>query len=83
MAISAEVDMIMTAHIIVKTLDPTMPATLSKKVLTGLLREQMGYRGIITTDALDMEGAQLAVMTEDEKGTYTRLKAAADAEGND
>lgn len=33
MAISAEVDMIMTAHIIVKTLDPTMPATLSKKVL--------------------------------------------------
>lgn len=74
MAMSAGVDMIMTAHIIVKALDPTMPATLSKKVLTGLLREQMGYRGIITTDALDMEGAQLAVMTEDEKSTYIRLK---------
>lgn len=83
MAMDAGVDMIMTAHIIVKALDPTMPATLSKKVLTDLLREQMGYRGIITTDALDMEGAQLAVMTDDEKAAYTRLKAAADTEGDD
>ena len=53
-AIAADVDMIMTAHIIVEAIDPDLPGTLSPAVLTGLLREEMGYDGIITTDALDM-----------------------------
>nr|WP_255622466.1 glycoside hydrolase family 3 protein [Tessaracoccus sp. OS52] len=53
-AIEAGVDMIMTAHVIVEAIDPTMPGTLSEAVLTGLLREEMGFDGLITTDALDM-----------------------------
>ncbi|WP_371151933.1 glycoside hydrolase family 3 N-terminal domain-containing protein [Buchananella felis] len=74
-AIDAGVDMIMTAHIIVNAVDPEMPGTLSKKVLTDLLRTEMGFKGIITTDALDMEGAQLAVMSEQEEARYRELKA--------
>ncbi|MGE9348989.1 glycoside hydrolase family 3 protein [Isoptericola variabilis] len=54
-AIDAGIDMIMTAHIVVDAIDPDLPGTLSPKVLTGLLREEMGFDGIITTDALDME----------------------------
>ncbi len=53
-AIDGGVDMVMTAHIIVEAIDPEMPGTLSHKVLTGLLREEMGFEGVITTDALDM-----------------------------
>ncbi|MHA7172864.1 glycoside hydrolase family 3 protein [Arthrobacter monumenti] len=53
-AIDAGVDMVMTAHIIVEAIDPDMPGTLSHKVLTGLLRDEMGFEGVITTDALDM-----------------------------
>ena len=53
-AIDAGVDIIMSAHIIVEALDDEMPGTLSPDVLTGLLREEMGYDGLITTDALDM-----------------------------
>ncbi|MFE7408232.1 glycoside hydrolase family 3 N-terminal domain-containing protein [Isoptericola sp. NPDC057559] len=54
-AIDAGIDMIMTAHIVVDAIDPDLPGTLSPKVLTGLLRDEMGFDGIITTDALDME----------------------------
>ncbi|MFC4556034.1 glycoside hydrolase family 3 N-terminal domain-containing protein [Georgenia faecalis] len=53
-AIEAGVDMVMTAHIIVEAIDDEMPGTLSHDVLTGLLREEMGFDGLITTDALDM-----------------------------
>jgi len=56
-AISAGVDSVMTAHIAVPALDaPDLPATLSKKILTGLLRKEMGFRGLIVTDALNMSG---------------------------
>ncbi|WP_440110588.1 beta-N-acetylhexosaminidase [Paenibacillus sp. QZ-Y1] len=54
-AIDAGVDAIMTAHVIFPTIEPEpIPATLSRKVLTGLLREEMGYEGIIITDCLEM-----------------------------
>ncbi|HEY8339850.1 MAG TPA: glycoside hydrolase family 3 N-terminal domain-containing protein [Egibacteraceae bacterium] len=56
-ALAAEPDAIMTAHIIVEAIDPDMPATLSHDVLTGLLREELGYDGLIITDSLDMAGA--------------------------
>ncbi|WP_088547544.1 glycoside hydrolase family 3 protein [Paenibacillus aquistagni] len=49
------IESIMTSHIIIEAIDPELPATLSKKVLTGLLREQMGFKGIIVTDAMVME----------------------------
>ena len=73
-AINGGVDMIMTAHIVVDAIDPKLPATLSKPVLTGLLRQELGFTGVITTDALDMEGAQLAVMTPAEQAKYKELK---------
>ncbi|MGC5773445.1 beta-N-acetylhexosaminidase [Paenibacillus pabuli] len=54
-AIEAGVDAIMTAHVIFPTIEPEpIPATLSRKVLTGLLREEMGFDGIIITDCLEM-----------------------------
>ena len=61
------VEMIMTAHIQYPALDNSIivnkngesmikPATLSKKILTDLLRDKMGYQGLVVTDALDMAG---------------------------
>ncbi|GAB94113.1 beta-N-acetylhexosaminidase [Kineosphaera limosa] len=45
---------IMTAHIVVPALDRDRPATVSHKVLTGLLREELRFGGLIVTDALEM-----------------------------
>ncbi|WP_339235525.1 beta-N-acetylhexosaminidase [Paenibacillus sp. FSL R5-0517] len=54
-AIEAGVDAIMTAHVMFPSIEPEpIPATLSRKVLTGLLREEMGFEGIIITDCLEM-----------------------------
>ncbi|MBA3460732.1 MAG: glycoside hydrolase family 3 protein [Deltaproteobacteria bacterium] len=44
----------MTAHVVFAALDPDRPATLSQKVVTGLLRMKLGYRGVIVSDDLDM-----------------------------
>ncbi|HKD06713.1 MAG TPA: glycoside hydrolase family 3 N-terminal domain-containing protein [Bryobacteraceae bacterium] len=56
-AIASGVDAIMTAHIAVPALDaPNLPATLSPKILTGVLRDEFGFKGIVVTDALDMGG---------------------------
>src|SRR5216683_6841362 len=56
-AMQAGVDGIMTAHLYLPAIEPQpdLPATLSRTVLTGLLREQLGYQGLILTDALDMD----------------------------
>lgn len=54
-AIEAGVDIIMSAHIVVEALDPDLPGTLSPAVLTDLLRTELGYQGLVTTDALDMQ----------------------------
>ncbi|MBH1988670.1 MAG: beta-N-acetylhexosaminidase [Myxococcaceae bacterium] len=53
-AIEAKVACIMTAHILVPALDSRYPATLSSEVLTGILRQQMGYQGVIVSDDLEM-----------------------------
>src|SRR6266403_430243 len=57
-AISAGASSIMTGHLNVPSLepDPNTPATLSQNILTGLLRDEMGYQGLIVTDAMDMGG---------------------------
>lgn len=58
-AIAAGVTSIMTAHIVVPALDPSEdPATLSHPIVTGVLREQLGYDGLVITDALGMEGVR-------------------------
>jgi len=54
-AIEDGVDAIMTAHIAVPSIDPSnKPATLSHKIITGLLREKMGYDGLVITDDMEM-----------------------------
>jgi beta-N-acetylhexosaminidase len=45
---------VMTAHIVYPALDPHHPATMSRAILTDLLRGQMGYEGVIITDGMDM-----------------------------
>ncbi|CAD5950424.1 glycoside hydrolase family 3 protein [Streptomyces cyaneofuscatus] len=58
-AIRARIDSIMTAHIVVPALDPSEdPATLSRPILTGILREELGYDGVVVTDSLGMEGVR-------------------------
>lgn len=50
---------IMTAHIEVPSLDPSGdPATLSKPIITGILRHKMHYNGVVVTDALGMAGVR-------------------------
>lgn len=44
----------MTAHIVYPALDAEFPATMSRRILTGLLREEWQYRGVIITDGMDM-----------------------------
>jgi beta-N-acetylhexosaminidase len=44
----------MTAHIFNSDLDPNVPATLSKPVITGILREELGYDGVVVTDDMQM-----------------------------
>ena len=48
------VDMVMSAHVYNAHLDPEHPASLSRAVITGLLREQLGYDGVVATDDLQM-----------------------------
>jgi len=54
-AISAGVGAIMTTDILFPALDAERPATLSSGILTGLLREQLGYDGLVITDCLEMK----------------------------
>jgi beta-N-acetylhexosaminidase len=56
-AIAAGTDSVMTAHLAVPALaPPDLPATLSPAILTGLLRNDLGFKGIVVTDALEMGG---------------------------
>ncbi|WP_309065726.1 glycoside hydrolase family 3 protein [Microbacterium sp.] len=58
-AIDAGVDSIMTAHIVVPALDDSGdPATLSEEIVTGQLREALGFDGVIVTDGLEMAGVR-------------------------
>jgi len=53
-ALMPELDAIMACHLNFPQLDPDFPASLSHKILTRLLRDQLGYEGLILTDDLDM-----------------------------
>src|SRR5258707_14413088 len=56
-SIAAGVDAIMTAHMAVPAFEPeNVPAKASAQILTGLLRQQLGVRGIIVTGAIDIQG---------------------------
>ncbi|MEV6620952.1 glycoside hydrolase family 3 protein [Amycolatopsis sp. NPDC051106] len=58
-AVKAGVDSIMTAHIQFPSLDPSLePATLSKPIVTGKLRNELHYNGVVITDSLEMQGVR-------------------------
>ncbi len=53
-AVAAGAPLVMTAHILYPALDPRLPATLSPRILTGLLRQELGFQGLILTDDMGM-----------------------------
>jgi beta-glucosidase-like glycosyl hydrolase len=60
-AIAAGTQTIMTGHVRIPAITGTLPATMSRAALTGLLRDRMGFRGPVVSDALDMRGASAAI----------------------
>jgi beta-N-acetylhexosaminidase len=56
--IAAGAQLVMSGHLDVRSIDPGVPASFSSKVLVDLLRKQMGFRGVVVTDALNMAPAQ-------------------------
>lgn len=76
-AVAAGIDSIMTAHIVVPALDPAEdPATLSRPILTGILREELGYDGVVVTDSLGMQGVRTKY--GDDRVPVLALKAGVD-----
>jgi beta-N-acetylhexosaminidase len=53
-AAAAELEAVMSAHVVVRALDPDRPATLSRRVMTDLLRAELGFRGVLVSDDLEM-----------------------------
>lgn len=71
------VAMVMMAHLSIPSLDETgTPSSISKPIVTGLLREELGYNGIIITDALGMKG--VSTLMSPEKVTLEAYKAGVD-----
>ena len=76
-AIAHGIDAIMTAHMAVPAVEPEeIPSTASAKVLTGLLRNELGFNGLIVTDALDMLG--FASQFKSGEGSVRAIEAGAD-----
>jgi beta-N-acetylhexosaminidase len=76
-AVAGGVGAVMTAHVVVPALDPSgRPATLSRPIVTGLLRQRLGFHGVVITDALDMAGVRQAF--GDERVPVEALKAGVD-----
>ncbi|WP_019058286.1 glycoside hydrolase family 3 protein [Streptomyces prunicolor] len=76
-AIAAGTRAVMSAHILVPTLDPDRPATLSLSILTDLLRGRLGYDGLIVTDGMEMQA--IAATYGIERGSVLAIAAGADA----
>ncbi|MFE4688578.1 glycoside hydrolase family 3 protein [Streptomyces sp. NPDC056749] len=76
-AVAAGSKAVMSAHILLPALDPTRPATLSPQILTGLLRQELGYQGLIVTDGMEMDA--IAGTYGIERGSVLAIAAGADA----
>ena len=76
-AIAAGTRAVMSAHILVPALDPDRPATLARRILTGLLREELGYDGLIVTDGMEMQAISATYGIE--RGSVLAIAAGADA----
>lgn len=81
-AIAAGVAAIMTFHGVVPALDTSpLPATLSPRVMTGLLRQELGFDGLLITDALDMNGVLARVRPTGPATTIQGAYGAVDSPG--
>ncbi|MFD8977940.1 MULTISPECIES: glycoside hydrolase family 3 protein [Streptomyces] len=76
-AIAAGTKAVMSAHILLSALDPHRPATLSPQILTGLLRQELGFEGLIVTDGMEMQA--VAATYGIERGSVLAIAAGADA----
>lgn len=76
-AVEAGTRAVMSAHILVPALDPDRPATLSGRVLTELLRDELGYDGLIVTDGMEMRAISATYGIE--RGSVLAIAAGADA----
>ncbi|MGW1885118.1 glycoside hydrolase family 3 protein [Streptomyces sp. NPDC001970] len=76
-AIAAGSKSVMSAHILLPALDPDRPATLSPQTLTGLLRQELGFDGLIVTDGMEMQA--IAATHGIERGSVLAIAAGADA----
>ncbi|MFD7444230.1 glycoside hydrolase family 3 protein [Streptomyces sp. NPDC059909] len=76
-AIAAGSKSVMSAHILLPALDPNRPATLSPQILTGLLRQELGFDGLIVTDGMEMQA--IAATYGIERGSVLAIAAGADA----
>ncbi|MGW4566993.1 glycoside hydrolase family 3 protein [Streptomyces sp. NPDC004561] len=76
-AIAAGTRAVMSAHILVPALDPDRPGTLSRRILTELLRGELGYQGLIVTDGMEMRA--IAGTYGLEHGVVLAIAAGADA----
>jgi len=83
-AIKAGVDAIMVAHILAPALDPSPDrvASISPAIVTGLLKQQMGFTGLVVTDAMDMNGLT-TIFPEGGSAAAGRAAVAAVKAGND
>ncbi len=79
-AIDAGVDSVMVAHVTVPALDPdpNHVATTSPAIVSGLLKKQLGYKGIVITDALDMAGLTTLYRNDIGRAAVDAFKAGAD-----
>ncbi|MBB6679574.1 beta-N-acetylhexosaminidase [Cohnella lubricantis] len=76
-AIEAGVDAIMTAHVVFPAYESDgVPATLSRRILTGLLRDQLGYEGVVVTDCLEMNAIAETIGVA--RGAVEAVKGGAD-----
>ncbi|MFC6081718.1 glycoside hydrolase family 3 protein [Sphaerisporangium aureirubrum] len=76
-AVAAGVRAVMCGHLLIPSLDPELPASLSRRVLTGLLREELGFTGMVVTDAIEMRA--VAALHPPERIAVLALAAGADA----
>jgi beta-N-acetylhexosaminidase len=76
-AIEADVASIMTAHILIPALDADRPATLSPRIVNGMLKESLGYGGLVLSDDLDMRA--ISAMYGTSEATVAAIAAGCDA----
>jgi len=75
-AITGGVGMVMTSHILFRAFDASLPATLSERIVTGLLREELGFGGVVVSDDIGMNA--ISALFNDQEAAVRFLAA-----GND